>query len=357
MMQVIATQPKQELNKINPAQPPHTSVQSASNRLDDEFIFSPDFLHILNLLSFVRWCLALANKFSLPKPKPEGTFQGREQTYTDEQIMLTAIVMRVWRLSMGEVIRRLKRWDALAEACTFEQKKIISKSRFSRRLRQLGLLPYFFLMIALVYELVRRGVISGKELIIDSTTIIAWYKEDFDALYSFCGKFGFKVHTVICRFSMMPLMFILTPANRNDAPFAIPLLSAVIKLYPFFKIERVYADAAYFTKDIVWFIGKIVGAIAFIDYNLRRKGKKAVATLEFLKFWNTEVLGKRRTIERFFGIVKRYYGLNDFQVQGLQAVILHVLLTYIAVLSVALLAVEIGRKDLMRSPRRILAPC
>lgn len=356
-MQVIVSQTKQELNHGQPDQPPQTSIQSNASKESDEFIFSTDFLRIINLLSFVRWCLALANKFSLPKPKLEGTFQGREQTYTDEQVMLTAIVMRVWRISMGEVIRRLKRWPALAEACTFEPEKIISKSRFSRRLRKLGLLPYFFLMIVLVYQLVQRGVIVGKELILDSTTIVAWYKEDFDALYSFCGKFGFKVHTVICRLSMMPLMFIVTPANRNDAPFAIPLLSAVMKLYPFFKIERVYADAAYFTKGIVWFIGKIVGAIAFIDYNLRRKGKKAVATLEFLKFWNTEVLGKRRTIERFFGIVKRYYGLNDFQTQGLQSVILHVLLTYIAVLSVALLAVEIGRKDLMRSPRRILAPC
>jgi len=240
-MQVIAKKPKKELNQFPHTQLPQNSVQSSPDRLEDEFIFSPDFLRILNLISFVRFILALANKFSLKKPKPEGTFQGREQTYTDEQVMLTAIVMRVWRLSIGEVIRRLKRWDAFkrgsatalstAEACTFEKTKIISRSRFSRRLRQLGFLPYFFLMIALVYELVRRGVIIGKELIIDSTTIIAWYKEDFDAMYSFCGKFGFKVHTVICRFSMMPLMFILTPANRNDAPFAIPLLSAVMKLY------------------------------------------------------------------------------------------------------------------------------
>lgn len=175
-MQVIAKKPKQELNQVPHTQLPQNSVHFCPDRLEDEFIFSPDFLRILNLISFVRFILALANKFSLPQPKPEGTFQGREQTYTDEQVMLTAIVMRVWRLSMGEVIRRLKRWDALAEACTFEPSKIISKSRFSRRLRQLGLLPYFFLMIALVYELVRRGVIIGKELIIDSTTIIAWYK-------------------------------------------------------------------------------------------------------------------------------------------------------------------------------------
>lgn len=356
-MQVIISQPKQELNQVESTQPSQINIQLNANKENDEFIFSPDFLRILNMLSFVRWCLKLANRFSIPKPKPEGTFQGREQLYTDEQVMLTAIVMRVWRISMGEVIRRLSRWQKLQEACTFQPGQIISKSRFSRRLRQLGLLPYFFLMISLVYELARRGVIVGKELILDSTTLIAWYKEDFDALYSFCGKFGFKVHTVICRFSMMPLWFILTPANRNDAPVAIPLLKVVMKLYPFFKIERVYADAAYFTKDIVWFIGKVLSAIAFIDYNLRRKGKKAVATLEFLSFWNTEVLGKRSTIERFFGIVKRYYGLNDFQVQGLQAVILHVLLTYIAVLSVAMLAVSIGRKDLIRSPRRILAPC
>jgi hypothetical protein len=194
----------------------------------DEFVFSPDFLRILNLLSIVRMILSITKKFSLPKPKRSYPFPTKQPEYTDEQILLTAIVMRVWRLPYGEVLRRLRRWTALQKACTYDVGKIISKSQFSRRLKQLGVLPCFLLMVALVWELARRGIILGKELILDSTTVLAWFSKDIDAMKSYCGKFGFKVHTVICRISMMPLVFIISPANRNDAPFAIPLLAMIL---------------------------------------------------------------------------------------------------------------------------------
>lgn len=331
--------------------------QSSDVTKTDEFVFSPDFLRILSLLAMVRMVLNIAKKFSLPKPKQSYPFPTKQPIYTDEKILLTAIVMRVWRLSYGEVLRRIRRWTALQKACGYKEGKIISKSQFSRRLKQLGILPCFLLMVALVWELARRGIISGKELILDSTTVSAWLWEDIDAMKSYCGKFGFKVHTVICRTSMMPLAFIISPANRNDAPFAIPLLRMIRQLYPFFVVKKVFADAAYFSKKIIFFIGKILKAKAYIDYNVRRRGKKGIATLEFLSYWYRDVLNPRSTIERFFGIVKRYYGLNDFQQQGLSAVCQHVCLTYVSVLAVALLAVQIGREDLMRSPRRLLAPC
>jgi hypothetical protein len=31
---------------------------------------------------------------------------------------------------------------------------------------------------------------------------------------------GFRVHTLICRGSGLPLLFLLSPANPHDAPFA-----------------------------------------------------------------------------------------------------------------------------------------
>jgi hypothetical protein len=73
-------------------------------------------------------------------------------------------------------------------------------------------------------------------------------------------------------------------------------------------------------------------------------------------WWDTR-MGKRSTIERFFAIAKRWFGLNDFYGQGGEASLLHTLLTSCAILSVALAAVRVGRSDLRLSPRRLLAPC
>jgi Transposase DDE domain len=35
---------------------------------------------------------------------------------------------------------------------------------------------------------------------------------------------GYRVHTLLCRGSGLPLLFPLSPANVHDAPFARPLL-------------------------------------------------------------------------------------------------------------------------------------
>lgn len=64
---------------------------------------------------------------------------------------------------------------------------------------------------------------------------------------------------------------------------------------------------------------------------------------------------KRGDIERAFGILKRWYGLKAFSVQGLENVTRHALLTCLAILLTTLTAQAINRPDLSRSPRRLLA--
>jgi hypothetical protein len=55
------------------------------------------------------------------------------------------------------------------------------------------------------------------------------------------------------------------------------LLSATVLCYGF-QVLMVRPDAAYFTTLIMRFIRIVLGASFVIDCNLRRKGKKAVAT-------------------------------------------------------------------------------
>ncbi|HID94787.1 MAG TPA: hypothetical protein EYP53_01845 [Candidatus Latescibacteria bacterium] len=82
---------------------------------------------------------------------------------------------------------------------------------------------------------------------------------------------------LVCQGSDLPLFFFLTPANAADCPWALPLMLAVVMSYRL-PIRLVWADAAYFSRDIFGFIRELLKASFAIDYNLRRKGKKYLAT-------------------------------------------------------------------------------
>jgi hypothetical protein len=68
------------------------------------------------------------------------------------------------------------------------------------------------------------------DVVLDSTTLQAWYHRDPDAGWSFPKRWkgsmwGYKVHTLLCRWSELPIMFLVTPANFYDSLAAIPLLA------------------------------------------------------------------------------------------------------------------------------------
>ena len=66
-------------------------------------------------------------------------------------------------------------------------------------------------------------------------------------------------------------------------------------------------------------------------------------------------MGKRRSIERFFGRVFCFFGLQRPPVCGWTAVTQRVALTDTATIIVALAAHQADRPDLIRSPKRVLA--
>jgi hypothetical protein len=201
-------------------------------------------------------------------------------------------------------------------------------------------------------------VIRGDDLIIDSTFLRAWsLKDNAAGWYYRAGqvreRFGFKVHTILCRWSTLPVLFIVTPANVHDSVMAIPLFRAVKAIYGF-TIRIVRADAAYWNYAFLGFIREVLHATFVIDYNLRKSGKKFLATLFFLSQWKHH-LGKRSVIERFFAFAKRYYRLKYFQVFGMVKVTQHVFAVYIAMLLVAQVAHLYQRDEWALSPSRVLA--
>ena len=321
------------------------------------------FIQVLNGWALAEWAIGTAQRLQFwALPKPRGA--GAPAIYRDESVLLTSLVAAAWRLSYERITDWLARYDALAEVLGYDQfdavsrRRTISLAQYSRRLRALGLLPYFLIFVALVIALLKMGVIKGWDLIIDSSLLAAWYHDDPDAAWSWPSKgkgrvFGYKVHTILCRWSYLPLFFVVTPANRNDGPLAIPMFAAVVLLYHL-RIRAVWADAAYFNYAFLGFVRNVLHASVNVDYNLRRQGKRFLATLFFIRQWR-DLMSPRANIERHFAWMKRYFSLKYFRVQGYLAVTQFVFRVYIAALIVAFIAARYQRPELTTSRLRVLA--
>ena len=321
------------------------------------------FIQILNGWALAEWAIRTAQQLQFwTLPKPRGS--GAPPIYRDESVLLTSLVAAAWRLSYERITDWLARYDALADALEYNQfdaagqRRTISLAQYSRRLKALGLLPFFIIFIALVAALLKMGLIKGWDLIIDSSLLAAWTPDDPDGAWSWPTSwkgriFGYKVHTILCRWSCLPLFFVVTPANHNDGPLAIPMFSAVVLLYRL-RVHVVRAEAAYFNYAFLDFIRNTLRASVNVDYNLRRKDKRFLADLFFLRQWR-DLMTPRANIERHFAWMKRYFGLKYFRVQGYLAVSQFVFRVYIAALIVAFIAARYQRPELATSRLKVLA--
>lgn len=296
--------------------------------------------------------LALVTQRQLPA---RTTRRGQPQTYTDATILVLALLGRLWQLSTREVCAWLTAWPALARACGLPEGRIIHPAHLSRRVRQLGPYPFWLLYVALVWRAVRGGLLTGRDVVLDSTLLQAWSSHDPDAAWSYPSPyhgrvFGYKVHVLLDRAARLPLCFLLSPANRNDLPFAYPLLGLAARLFGL-SIRVVRADGAYWGQQLVRFIVTVLGARPIIPFNRK---KQPLARVRHL-VWYRLSYARRAVIERFFAAAKRYYGLDTRYAPASEPVLLHTCLTFAAIIVVALAAHHAGAPELRLSPSRVLA--
>lgn len=339
------------LNKL-----PAWDLLPVSGKARGKLRLSPEqLLWVIHAQEVAEWALAMTYWFA--RPRLERRRAGAPVKYRDSSILLMAVVQSVWRKSYEEVIDYVASQPDLAKQIGF-QERTISKGQYWERRQALGVLPYLFFFLGLVGQLVRLGVITGKELIVDSTLLRAWYKDDPGATWQkYAAKkalFGYKVHTVLCHQTDLPVFVLVTAAHVHDSQIGwlLTLLSAI--LYGL-RVLIVYADAAYFDGRMFKVVQDILHAHPAIHYNLRRSGKRKLATLFFLEQWQRLVIAPRTAIERHFAWMKRYFGLKYFQGFTLRRVTQFVFLTYIAALAVALAAHRYQRPDLYRRRSLVLA--
>lgn len=314
-------------------------------------------LHLLTLCEVaVQW----ANRHSPPSLLVGRG--GRPRQYHDASFLLIALLRVLWHLSYQEVHDWLGAWPALASACGLPtdvggMPRVPSKAQQCKRSQLLGAPPCELLFILLVRAGVHLGITRGRDLIIDSAPILAWHRADPDASLGHAPAhhprpllLGYRVHTVLCRGSGLPLMFQVAPAHHHDAPFARPLLERCqqwLGLTP----HIVRLDAGYWGLQLIAWIHQTLGAVAVVSWNPKNQHKREGLP----PTWTWEELGKRSSIERFFGRIFVWFHLQRPPLSGWTAIASRTALTYAAAWIIAIAAWQQHRPEFIRSPRRVLA--
>ncbi len=331
-----------------PVPPPRRRRSVAALGLDAVQLVSG--LGLLPLAASVAGLAVLSRRRLPTRTRP----RGRPRTYSDASVLLLALLGRLWQLSTREVCAWLARWPAPATACGLPPGRVIHSAHPSRRVRRLGPYPFWLLYLALVGRAIRGGLIAGRDVALDSTLLAAWTATDPDAAWSFPSRkgrvFGYKVHLLLDRASMLPILFLPSPAHRNDLPFAYPLLWLARGLLGL-PLRIVRADGAYWGLALVRFIVTVLRARPIIPFNRK---KQPLARVRHLA-WFRLSYAARAAIERFFGVAKRHYGLDTAEAIGWEPVLLRVTLTFCAILVVALAAHHAGAPELRLPPTRVLA--
>jgi Transposase DDE domain len=317
-------------------------------------------IRTLHLLTLCHFAVRVAHRRCTP-PLPAGP-GGAPRTYSEASLLLISLLRTLWRLSYQDMHDWLTSWPALALACGLPLDKqghirVPSKSQQCKRRHAAGAPLHESLFVLTVVQALPSRLIGARDLIIDSAPILAWKRHDPDAAFGHAPAHhprpllrGFRVHTLICRGSGLPLFFLLSPANSHDAPFAQQLLAWAVRLYQIHP-RVVRLDAAYWSLRFIAWIHAILGAVAVIPWNPgRRKNRSCLPPT-----WTKEELSKRSGIERFFGRVFLFFRLQRPPLCGWSEVASQVALTYTASIIVGLAAQQAGRPDLIRSPKRVLA--
>ena len=156
---------------------------------------------------------------------------GHPRVYTEELLLLD------WLLD----------WPVLAVACGLPRDaqgclRVPRPAPQCKRTQQAGAPRYELLFVVVVRRARHIRLVGGRDVISGSAPILAWRRADPAAAVGHAPHHharpllrGYRVHTLLCRGSgvplplPLPLLFLLSPANVHDAPFARPLLAWALR--------------------------------------------------------------------------------------------------------------------------------
>ena len=261
-----------------------------------------------------------------------------------------------WRLSL-----LLKRNRKMAGACGFKR-GTPSHGLFTQFRHRIGKEGYEKVFSMLLKQLVKNRVAKGEIVAVDSTAVKAYSQRDLENkrgksdLDARVGRgrrgfvLGYKVHTVCCANSELPLAFTVTPCNLNEKRFIKPLLEKLQDQNIRFK--AVLADAQYDSAKVRKTVEEY-DAEPVIPYRKSSKVRDALKVgKDFVVHGVKRLVNlfkKRVSIERVFSRAKEWLLLDHLRVRGLEQVFIHACLTFSAMLTVALTAIKQHKPNRIRS--------
>lgn len=185
---------------------------------------------------------------------------------------------------------------------------------------------YEKVMVSLVKQAYKQGLITGKFVAMDSSFVHTFSKKGelgSEGWNEFKEGFGFKLHLLIDTQTKFPIAMIVTNGLANDMTLAIPLLKKA--RYWLKKCGYVLADKGYDWGDLVHWIVKHLHAKAGIPIKRHKRGKNYSwegATKNFQlkakgRSLKKSIYNRRGAVERVFSVLKRTYHLGHEETRGL----------------------------------------
>lgn len=244
-------------------------------------------------------------------------------------------VLRVWRIASKPLIRNI---------LGFEEKP--SYDTFRRFLEQAE--P---LMDKLLKEIVKqckkKGIISGRIVIMDTTDLPTLFQSDIDAKWNYDATkgehyYGYALHVVFDAITQLPIAVDFIREKKVSFKKAWKLWKKVI-----LKPDVLLADSEY---DILKFQRLVLEflVLPIIEYNSRKTKEKLpiIYRAELYSYYSFEWLQTtyqlRSEAEHGFNILKEL-GLTEFRVRGYKRVKTHSYLQCILRLGYALATHEQGK--------------
>jgi transposase len=261
---------------------------------------------------------------------------------------------------------RLRRDRRLARACGL-RRRTPSHGLFTQFRHRLGEEAYQRIFNDLARMLIESGVLMGRVVAVDSTHIVAYSaramdnasgRSDPDARVGRGRRgfvLGYRVHAVCCADSELPIAFTVAPCNDNDKLYFEPLLEKAHNLGVGFR--TVVADSQYSSEN-VRNAAEWLGAEPIIPVRRDSRARRALRVGKgFVAKGSKRVVRlfrRRWSIERLFGRAKNWLMLDSLRVRGLTGVVIHVSLSLISMLVVAVTAVRLGTPRLVRCIKRFV---
>lgn len=185
---------------------------------------------------------------------------------------------------------------------------------------------YEKVMISLVKQAYKQGLIKGKFVAMDSSFVHTFSKHGelgSEGWNGFKEAFGFKLHLLIDAETKFPIALCITNGVAADNTLAIPLLKRA--RYWLRKTGYVLADKGYDWGDLVNWIVKNLHAKAGIPIKKYKRGKN----YSWIGSWRNfrekakgrsikkSIYNRRTAIERVFSVLKRTYHLGKEETRGI----------------------------------------